>query len=158
MVDAAVPAKEDIDQVDYPEGAKVRLFGGRSTPDASRLPGDVVRRMAVLGRFEMDPENSDVGGMEIYDTCIEPFTAFVSQDPDDFIDELRTVARKEKGLVAYGCACCVVEHLGRRTDNVAFLDILDLAIAYKRSLGLPSARLKDYELKRWVEVHGPGRW
>ncbi|MDN3353858.1 hypothetical protein [Actinomadura sp. DC4] len=114
--------------------------------------------MTLLGRFEIDPEGSGIGGMEIYDECIEPFTVFAGQNPDDFIAEIRAVALREKGIVAYGCACCVVEHLGRRNDNAAFLDILDLAIDYKRSLGLPRERFNDHELRRWAEVHGPGRW
>jgi hypothetical protein len=52
----------------------------------------------------------------------------------------------------------VWELLSSRCRTPGALELLDAAIAFKRALGLPTARLTGYEMERWVEVHGQEAW
>ncbi len=80
------------------------------------------------------------------------------KDPEGFLAALRTAVPATDGLAVYGAACCAVEHLGHGIRNPDFLALLDAGIAHKRSLGMPSSRLKGYEWSRWLEVNGPNTW
>jgi len=125
-----------------------------------RFPADMLQRLELLGRFEMDYAGSGVDGREIYPTCIGPFYADAQADPRGFLAALRAVVADDTGgFATYGASCLVYEVLGGqdgRTEDA--LALLDQAIAFKRERWLPTACLKGYELRRWLEVNGPGTW
>lgn len=131
------------------------FFGRRRR---SRFPGDMLERLELLGRFEMDPMGVEIGGGEIGGRCIVPFFADARADPPGFVADLRAVVAGDTGgFAAYGASCLVFDMFSEfRTPDA--LALLDDAIEVKRTLGLPTARLKGYELERWLHQHGPNTW
>ena len=132
---------------------------GFSRKRRSRFPGDMMRRLEILGRFEMDPITSGIDAGRVYSECMVPFSADATADPDGFLSDLRAlVAGDTGGFARYGASRLVLELLGPhlRTDDA--LALLDGAIAFKRERGLASAHLTGYEWKRWLEANGPGTW
>lgn len=124
-----------------------------------RLPADMLWRLELLGRFEMDYVGSGVDAKEIYPTCIAPFYADAQADPQGFLAALRgAVADDKGGFATYGASCLVYELLGVNVRMEDALALLDKAIAFKRERCLPSSAFKGYEWQRWLEVHGPGTW
>jgi hypothetical protein len=124
----------------------------------ARFPRDMLRRLEILGRFEMDPVGSGIDANQV-SQCVMPFYEDAKADPDGFLADLRVLSASDaSGFARYGASRLVFELLGHeaRTDDA--LAMLDAAIAFKRERGLPSIRLTGYELARWEEVHGPGTW
>lgn len=129
------------------------MFGKRR---GSRLPADTVARMTKLGKFEMNPSESGIGGSELFGDCISPYTSHADQDPAGFVADLHGQVISHGGLAAFGASRLVVELLQHSMDDDQnYLDLLDAGLDYKRGLGLPSAFLNEYEMRRWNSVHGP---
>jgi hypothetical protein len=113
----------------------------------------------MLGRSEMDQVGSGVDAGEVYANCIAPFRANAQADPQGFVADLRVAVTGDTGgFVTYGASCLVVELLGYDLRTEDALALLDEGVAFKHERDLPSASLKGYEWKRWLEVHGPGTW
>ncbi|MFC0037159.1 hypothetical protein [Actinomadura rayongensis] len=125
---------------------------------ASRARADLLRRLELLGRFEMDPPGSGIDSTEVIQTSIAPFTGYVD-DPKALAEMLSGAVEGERsGFATYGASCLIVELAGSDFRTADSLAVLDAAIMFKRERGLPSARLKGYEWKRWLEVNGPDTW
>ncbi|MEV4140965.1 hypothetical protein AB0J72_53475 [Dactylosporangium sp. NPDC049742] len=125
----------------------------------TRFPADMLARLELMGRFEMDPVSSGEDATQIYPRCIAPFYVQAKADPQPFVSALLAAVRDDTGgFATYGASCLVVELLGTGQRFEEALELLDRAIAVKRDRGLPSAALKGYEWTRWLDKHGPGTW
>lgn len=132
----------------------MRLFGRQR-----RFPRDMVARLEMMGRYEMDPMTSGIDSSQIAQECIIPYLSQAQADPEGFTADLRdVVAGDTGGFATYGASRLVWELLSSRCRTVGALDLLDAAIAFKRTMGLPTARLTGYEMERWVETHGQEPW
>jgi len=130
------------------------LFGRRR----SRFPPDMLDRLELLGRFELDPMNYSGDAGEVGTRCVVPFYRDSQDDPDGFLADLRAiVAHDTGGFATYGASCLVWDMFSdfRTLDALA---LLDAAIAFKRAFGMPADRLRGYEMERWNDQHGPGSW
>jgi hypothetical protein len=125
----------------------------------SRFPPDMLRRLAVLGRFELDHVTSGIEPSDVWASCIVPFLEDATANPEGFITELRDVLDGETGgFATYGATRLISELLDWKVRTPEALALLDAGIAFKRERGLPTGRLTGYEWARWLEVHGPGTW
>lgn len=122
----------------------------------SRFPGDMLRRLDVLGRFEFDSRRSGIGDSSmIWDGCQAPFLDDLTNDRERFLADLRAlVAGDTTGFVAYGASRLVTNLIGYEYRSDDALALLDGAIAFKRARGLPRGRYNDYEWRRWLETGG----
>ena len=129
------------------------LFGRRS-----RFPRDMLDGLALMGRYEMDPQGSGIDGGEVAQRWVVPFLADAQRDPEGFTADLRAlVASDTGGFATYGASRLVWDLLsGFHTPDAVAL--LDDAIAFKRAFGLAGFHLTGYEWKRWTDEHGPGSW
>lgn len=119
----------------------------------------MLRRLELLGRFEMDPIGSDVDSGVVYPECVAPFYEAAKADPYGFVAQLHEVVVVDRGgFATYGASRLVFELLGPEFRSDESLALLDRAIAFKRERGLPTFGLTGYELNRWLDVHGPGSW
>jgi hypothetical protein len=125
----------------------------------SRFPEDMIRRLELLGRFEMDHVGSGIDSSEVLSDSIRPFRSDARADPDGFVSDLRAViATEDRGFATYGACCLIIETIGYEFRSEDALALLDDGIAFKRERGLPSACLTGYEWHRWLDVNGPGTW
>ena len=132
----------------------MRLFGRRG-----RFPRDMVARLEMMGRYEMDAMTSGIDGGKIAELCIIPHLSEAPADPEGFTADLRdVVAGDTGGFATYGASRLVWELLSSNCRTPGALDLLDAAIAFKRTLGLPTARLRGYEMDRWLETRGQDAW
>lgn len=129
----------------------------RRHKDSSGFPSDMIQRLELLGRFELDHTGSGVAGSEIYPTCIGPFFDRAQADPLGFLAALRAVVADDTGgFATYGASCLVHDVLsGQHLKAEDALALLDAAIAFKHERSLPSASFKGYEWQRWLEVSDP---
>lgn len=129
------------------------LFGRRR-----RFPGDMVERLELLGRYEMDHWSSGLDGGDLAQRCIIPFLDDARDDPEGFTADLRDVVKGDQGgFATYGASRLVFELLsGYRTPGA--LALLDAAIAFKRTLGMSTAHLNGFEMERWRTTHGGQPW
>lgn len=124
----------------------------------SALPCDLVARMELVGRFEVDCQSSGVDAGQVWITGIAPFRQAAVHDPQGFMRGLRELLLHLGGYAAYGAACCIAELLGYDQQNSDYLALLDAGIEFKRELGLSHTHLKGYEWSRWLRTHGADAW
>jgi hypothetical protein len=135
------------------------LMGFFSRKPRSRFPDDMMRRLELLGRFEMDSRTSGIDGGQIFPECIGPFLDDAKSDTEGFVTDLRSLVASDRGGFAlYGAHRLVMELLGPEFRTPDALALMDSAIAFKRERGLPSAHLTGYEWGRWREVNGVDSW
>jgi hypothetical protein len=124
------------------------------------FPPDMLERLSMLARYEMDRWTSGLDGGDVYGVAVVPFLGAARADPDAFVARLRAlVAGDRRGFPTVGASCLVVELLDsealRSPDGLV---LLDGAIEVKRDRGLSTASLTGYEHARWIEVNGYGTW
>jgi hypothetical protein len=131
----------------------MRLFGRRR-----RFPRDMVERLELFGRYEMDPWSSGLDGGDLAQQCIIPFLEDAQGDPESFTSELRDlVAGDRGGYATYGASRLVFELLSEYRTAGA-LALLDAAIVFKRTMGLPIAHLNGFEMERWRQTSRGEPW
>jgi len=120
---------------------------------ASRFPSDMLRRMDLLGRYQLGSHASGIDGEEIWPHCIAPFAQVSNADRDGFLRDLRAVAAEDQGgFATLGVACLVWELYGGEALTVpAALPLIDAGIDFKLARGLPTASLTGYEMKRLIQ-------
>jgi hypothetical protein len=124
----------------------------------SRFPADMLRRLELLGRCEMDYTGSGVDVREIPAFIVSSYNDSQA-DPEGFLADLRAVVADDTGgFATYGASCLVFEMFGSQVRYEDALALLDGGIAFKRERGLPSMFLKGYEWVRWQEVNGSDTW
>jgi hypothetical protein len=121
---------------------------------ASRFPADMLQRLELLGRFELDPRTSGIDSGEIWPTCVAPFWEDANADRDGFLTDLHAlVATEHGGFETFGAARLVWELLGGEALRTpAALPLIDGGIEFKRARGLPNASLTDYEMQRLYQL------
>ncbi len=124
-----------------------------------RFPADMMARLEMMGRFQLDPARSDVDPTELSFRCFLPFYDDAVQDPEGFLADLRAfVADDDGGFATYGAARLTTECLGLDCRLPDALALIDGGIAFKRDRGFPLESLAMFELQRWRETHGDERW
>jgi hypothetical protein len=119
----------------------------------------MMRRLDMLGRFEVDHRGAGVDAAAIGSECIVPFFDDAQSDRDGFLADLRALVEGDTGgFATYGASRLVFELIGHDCRTPDALALIDGGIAFKRARGLPSAMLTGYEMQRWHEVNGLGSW
>jgi hypothetical protein len=119
----------------------------------SRFPADMIQRLDVMGRCEMDSAGSGVDPAEVAQTIVQ-FHAYSQADPGEFLAELRALVVDDSGgFATYGASRLVYEYFGSDARSPDALAILDKAIAFKRERGLSQRHMRGYELSRWAETN-----
>src|SRR5205823_7955744 len=121
----------------------------------SRFPPDMLRRLELFGRYELDPQTSGIDAGEVWPTCMAPFVDDASADRDGFLTDLHTlVAGDHGGFATFGAARLVWElHSGAALTIPAAWPLIDAGIEFKRARGLPTASLTGYEMQRLTQRH-----
>jgi hypothetical protein len=118
----------------------------------------MAERLEQFGRYEMDVWSSGLDGGDLAQRCIIPFLEDAADDPEGFTADLRDVVKDDRGgFATYGASRLVRELLSEyRTPGA--LALLDAAITFKRTMGLPSSHLNGYEAERWRRIRGEEPW
>jgi len=117
---------------------------------SSRFPTDMLRRLELLGRYELDPRSSGIDAAEIHPTCVAPFLTDAQADRDGFLTDLHAlVAGDQGGFATFGAARLVWEFWSGEAVRIpAALPLIDAGIDFKLARGLSTARLTGYEMQR----------
>lgn len=119
-----------------------------------RFPDDMLQRLEVFGRYELDPSGSGING-EITTACVVPFTDVIYADDaeqEGFLRDLHAVvAADQGGFATYGAARLAWELFSERALRLpSGLRLVDAGIRFKLSRGLaPIHCLTGYELRRF---------
>lgn len=115
-----------------------------------RFPADMLERLELFGRAELDIRNSGIDTGDLYARCVAPFYEDSQADPDGFLAGLRAlVADDEGGFATYGAARLVWELYGDRSlTHPSALALVDGGIDFKVDRNLPTAMLTGYEHQR----------
>jgi hypothetical protein len=98
----------------------------RNRNTKSRFPPDTLRRLAVLGRFEIDHVTSGIEPSDVWASCIVPFGEDAIANPEGFITELRDVLDGETGgFATYGATRLISELLDWKVRTPEALALLD---------------------------------
>lgn len=123
-------------------------------PDGYSLPADIVDCVARFGRYEVDPEGSGEQGEEQGRMMIDLYS-FASAEPERFIADLADAVLPVGGWAVYGASRTVWELVtSPDKQHPAYKAIMDGAIAFLRSNGLPPMRVRGYEWDYWLDSGG----
>jgi hypothetical protein len=116
----------------------------------NRFPDDMTRRLELLGRFQLDYQNSGIDSGDIWSECVAPFYEDSQADRDGFlIDLLAVIADDQGGFATFGASRLTWELYGSACLTIpAALPLIDAGIEFKRASGLPTAMLTGYEMQR----------
>jgi hypothetical protein len=128
-----------------------------AAPAIGPFPADMLQRMDLFGRFELDRFDSGINSNEIWPHCVAPFYDFATADPDGFLMALRSVVHgHEGGFATYGAARLVWELLGQDgIRRATALPLIDAGIDFKIERGLPGLHFTPYEMRRIAERSRP---
>ncbi|UWP83189.1 hypothetical protein [Dactylosporangium fulvum] len=117
---------------------------------SSPFPEDMLRRLDLFGRYEVDPRTCGIDGSEIWPTCVAPFYPYSQEDRDGFLGNLHAaVADDHGGFATYGAARLVWELLGGEAlRTAAAWPLIDAGIEFKAARGLSTAHFTGYEMQR----------
>ena len=118
-----------------------------------RLPANVVDMMVEFGRFEYDPQGSDVDGERVWSELQSPLLAFAQSDPAGFVDALAQATIPAGEWAIYGASRTVQNLLDPDFDSPAHDAIREASLQFLRKNGVPNSRLNGYEWRYWLS-HG----
>lgn len=128
----------------------MRPFGSKA-PKAFLPPGTAARIVA-FGHAEF------AGTGTVDDYRLQPDMYQLQQaDPERFIREMETLAA-DGGWLAYGVSRLVGSVAGPDLRHPAFDSIMESALRFLRSEGVPAMRLNGYELSYWSRHHPGEPW
>lgn len=123
-------------------------------PGGYALPPDTVERVAGFGRYEVNPEGSGEQGEEQGRLMIDLYP-FASAEPERFMADLADAVLPVGGWAVYGASRVIWELVDPPDkQHPAYKAIMDGAIAFLRSNGVPPMRVRGYEWQYWLDNGG----
>lgn len=135
------------------------FFGGRQQgPNGQMLPSDIVSTLERFGRHEWDWQAYGMSAEEL-GALMGGLYPVASANPDGFLQALAAAALPVGGWAVYGASRLVWELLspGRGSSisqNPSYRAIMDDAIEFLRSNGVPPMKVRGYEWDYWIDKGG----
>lgn len=129
------------------------LFGSRSRrTDAPFLPPGTEQRIVAFGQAAFN----HTGNVDDY--TLEPdMYRLLEQDRDRFFQEMVALSL-HGGWLAFGVEKLVVSVAGGNLDHPAYDKVMEAALQFLRSSGVPANRLNGYESQYWHRRHPGEQW
>ena len=123
------------------------------------LPGDIVRRMERFGRFEFNPQANKYNDAADIGELMAALYPFASADPDGFLVALAGAVLPVGGWAAYGASRTIWELLSPSASvsvrqHPSYNAIMNAALAFLRTSGVPPKSLRFYEWDHWLASGG----
>jgi hypothetical protein len=130
------------------------IFGKRQKQSA--LPGDIVSKMERFGRYEFNPQ-ANAGGAEDIWGLMGDLYPIASADPEGFMAAIADAVLPVGGWAVYGASRTIWELLSPPTElrhNPSYNAIMNAAIEFLRTNGVPPMMVRGYEWEYWVNNGG----
>ena len=126
---------------------------GRQKKSRGLLPVNIESMMSMVGRFEFDPEGSNVDVAEFSE--IYPLLLPLAQaDSREFVATLAQATLPAGGWAVYGGARTVANLLGWEFDHSDYRAMLSAALHHVRDSGVSREKLNSYEWRFWLDNEG----
>jgi hypothetical protein len=125
---------------------------------ASILPGDIVQKMELYGRFEIAPQQADPSAASRVGELLPRLYRIAQADPDAFITALAGAVLPHGGWAVYGGERCVKDVVDMNSRHPGFLQMIDAAMTFLRSQGYGPGHIAPYEMQAWRELHPGEEW
>lgn len=123
-------------------------------PGGYALPPDIVDHATRFGHSEVDPQGSGDQGEEM-GWLIGELYPFASAEPARFMTDLADAVTPVGGWAVYGASRIVWELISSPNEQSSeYKAIMDGAIAFLRSNGVPPMRIRGYEWRYWLDSGG----
>jgi hypothetical protein len=132
------------------------LFGKQQKQPT--LPGNIISLMERFGRYEFNPQTSGIAPADMGQLMAELYP-FASADPDGFLATLAGAVLPVGGWAVYGASRAIWELLSPSTSvsirqHPSYKAIMNAALEFLRSMGVPPMRLRGYERDYWLASGG----
>jgi hypothetical protein len=128
------------------------LFRSQKQP-APLLPSDISQKMVLYGRYEFSPQQADQSVVRMVSQLLPELYPKAAADPDNFISELAAAVLPHGGWAVYGGERLVRDLIGTESRHPGFLQMIDVAMRFLRSLGYGPQYMAPYEMAIWNELH-----
>ncbi len=126
---------------------------GRKKQQANALPADTVSRMEEFGQFEMNPMDSPLDGLYVWEHLQKPYQER-SGEQGGLISALAAVVVPSGGWAAYGAHRTIASLIGPELSHPDYDEIRRVALRFLRLEGYGPDHLNDYELRFWLDDTG----
>ncbi len=137
------------------------LFSRKQKQPAATIPEPYLRGLRDFGEHLVGRRAAFNTGL-VADLDI---TEFAEREPDAYVDLLATgIFNGPAHISGHAGACCLGAAEGVTTvleldvSSPSWYRIVDTAIEYLRTHGVPYAKVKPYMRARWEQAHSPDEW
>jgi hypothetical protein len=110
--------------------------------------------MELFGRYEFDSSRSPDPVLNVWTDIVSPLLADAQRDPHGFLAALADRVVPAGGWAVYGGERLVKELLSGDFDDPSYHRMMDGALDFLRSQGIPPMRLNGHEWGRWTSTRG----
>jgi hypothetical protein len=130
------------------------MFRRRSTGTRGGLPRDIVDKMVAFGQNDFDHRHEPHPTLDAWNDVLRPLLPIATSDTPKFLALLAAEVLPAGGWAAFGGERLVKELLSGGLDDPSYLRMMDTALDFLRSLGVPASHLNGYEWTRWQTTRG----
>jgi hypothetical protein len=107
--------------------------------------------MDRFGRYEIDPQVSSESSQDLWSATQQPLLGLARSDPARFMSVLAEAVLPHGGFAVYGAEHTMVNLLSDPDrQNPAYVALMDGAIEFLRSNGVPPNRVTGGEWQHWI--------
>ncbi len=129
------------------------LFGlGRRS--GRQLPRNIVQMMETFGRFDFDPQSSDLDSSWVWRELQQPLGPWAREDPNGFVTAMAEALVPVGGWAAYGGVHTGYNFLDSEYQYPEWDRLQEASLRFLRDRGLSTYYLTGYEMQFWTAHQG----